>query len=97
SGARTRGYREGSQASARSGHLGFDDACNGRIGGSPAAIEILPEVWLILFTAHDLPGLERLSRAAGIHIVVPKHKAATNLIAQAEALVAQSALRKGVS
>jgi len=69
----------------------------GGLEAAPLLIEILPEVWLILFTAHDLPGLERLSRAAGIHIVVPKHKAATNLIAQAEALVAQSALRKGVS
>jgi hypothetical protein len=38
-----------------------------------------------------MPEVERLSRAAGIHAVVSKRKAATHLIAQAEELVAQAA------
>jgi DNA-binding NarL/FixJ family response regulator len=58
---------------------------------APLLIKHLPKVWLILFTSHYLPEVEQLSRAAGIHAVVPKHKAATHLIAQAEALVAQAA------
>ena len=58
---------------------------------APLLIKLLPHVWLILFTSHDLPEVERLSRAAGIHAVVPKDKALTHLIAQAEALVAQAA------
>ncbi len=58
---------------------------------APLLIKLLPRVWLILFTSHHLPEVERLSRAAGIHAVVPKHKAATHLIPQAEALVAPAA------
>jgi two-component system nitrate/nitrite response regulator NarL len=58
---------------------------------APLLIKLLPRVWLILFTSHSLPDVELLSRAAGIHAVVPKHKAATHLIPQAEALFAQAA------
>jgi two-component system nitrate/nitrite response regulator NarL len=58
---------------------------------APLLIKVLPRVWLILFTSHHLPEVEQLSRAAGIHAVVPKHKAATHLIPQAEALIAQAA------
>ena len=58
---------------------------------APLLIKILPHVWLILFTAHNGPEVDRLSTAAGIHAVVPKSKAAIHLIAQAEALVARSA------
>jgi two-component system nitrate/nitrite response regulator NarL len=58
---------------------------------APLLIKHLPKVWLILFTSHYLPEVEQLSRAAGIHAIVPKHKAATHLILQAEALVAQAA------
>ena len=54
---------------------------------APLLIKILPHVWLILFTAHDGPEVQRLSRKAGIHAVVPKSMAATHLVAQAEALV----------
>ena len=42
-------------------------------------------------TSYDLPELELLSREAGIHAVVPKHKVRTHLIPQAEALVALAA------
>jgi two-component system, NarL family, nitrate/nitrite response regulator NarL len=55
---------------------------------APLLIKILPHVWLILFTAHDGHEVQQLSRAAGIHAVVPKSKAATDLVAQAEALIA---------
>ncbi len=58
---------------------------------APLLIRLLPHVWLILFTTDHFPEVERLSRAAGIHAVVPKHNAATHLIPQAEALVAQAA------
>ena len=65
---------------------------------APLLIKILPRVWQILFTSHTLLEVERLSRAAGMHAVVLKHKASTHLIAQAEALFAQSAsLRKEAS
>jgi integrase len=45
----------------------------------------LPNVCLILFTSHELPEVQRLSRAAGFHAVVLKSNASTQLIAQAEA------------
>jgi len=35
---------------------------------------------------HDWPGLSQDARSAGIHAVVPKNKAGSHLIAQAEAL-----------
>lgn len=55
---------------------------------APLLSKILPNVWLILFTAHDGNEMQQQSRAAGIHAVVPKSKATTHLVAQAEALVA---------
>jgi DNA-binding NarL/FixJ family response regulator len=55
---------------------------------APILIRILPNVCIILFSAHDGPEVQRLSRKAGIHAVVPKSKAATHLVAQAEALIA---------
>ena len=58
---------------------------------APLLIKLLPRVWLILFTSYDLPEVKRLSWAAGIHAIVPKHKAATHLVPQAEALVAMAA------
>jgi DNA-binding NarL/FixJ family response regulator len=58
---------------------------------APLLFKILPRVWLILFTSHATPEVERLSRAAGIHAVVPKHKATNHLIPQAEALFAAAA------
>ncbi len=58
---------------------------------APLLIKALPNVWLILFTSHDAPELDRLSQEAGIHAVVPKHKGPTVLIEKAAALVAQAA------
>ena len=54
---------------------------------APLLIKILPNVWLILLTAHDGPEVDRLSHSAGINAVVPKSKASTHLIPQAEALI----------
>ena len=53
---------------------------------APLLIKILPNVWLILFTAHENAEVQRLSKVAGIHAVVPKSKASTHLVPQAEAL-----------
>ena len=61
------------------------------LDAAPLLIRILPKVWLILFTSHAAPEVERLAQAAGIHAVVPKHKATTHLIPQAEAFFAQAA------
>jgi two-component system, NarL family, nitrate/nitrite response regulator NarL len=58
---------------------------------APLLIKALPNVWLILFTSHDAPGLEVLSRAAGIHVVVSKDKGPSFLIERAAALVAHAA------
>jgi two-component system, NarL family, nitrate/nitrite response regulator NarL len=52
-------------------------------------IQILPNVWIILFTAHEFPEVYRLLREVGIHAVVPKSKATTHLIPQAEAFFEQ--------
>jgi DNA-binding NarL/FixJ family response regulator len=53
---------------------------------APLLIKLLPKVWLILLTTHDWPGLPQVACSHGIHAVVPKSKAVTHLIAQAEAL-----------
>ena len=52
--------------------------------------KILPDAWIILLTSHEFSEVLRLLREAGIHAVVSKSNAVTHLIAQAEALVAQS-------
>jgi two-component system nitrate/nitrite response regulator NarL len=49
--------------------------------------KILPNAWIILLTAHEFPEVHRLLRESGIHAVVPKSKASTDLIPQAESLV----------
>jgi DNA-binding NarL/FixJ family response regulator len=53
---------------------------------APLLIKILPDVWLILLTTHDWPELPQVACSHGIHAVVPKSKAVTDLIAQAEGL-----------
>jgi len=49
--------------------------------------KILPEAWIILLTAHEFPEVEKLLRESGIHAVVPKSKASTHLIPQAQLLL----------
>jgi len=58
---------------------------------APLLIKILPNVWIILFSNHDGPEVQRLSRDAGIHAVVHKSKVTTHLIPQAEALIGRRA------
>ena len=55
---------------------------------TPVLKKMLPEVRLILFTAHNGHPVEVLAREAGIHAVVPKNQAASRLITQAQALLA---------
>ncbi|HYK49046.1 MAG TPA: response regulator transcription factor [Terriglobales bacterium] len=54
---------------------------------APLLIKVLPNVWIILLTAHEFPEVDRLVREVGIHAIVPKSKASTHLIAQAESLL----------
>jgi two-component system, NarL family, nitrate/nitrite response regulator NarL len=54
---------------------------------APLLIKLLPNVWIILLTAHEMPEVHKASQKAGIHAVVPKSKASTHLIPQAESLV----------
>ena len=58
---------------------------------APLLIAILPSVYIILFSNHNGPEVERLSREAGIHAVVHKSKVTTHLLPQAEALIGGSA------
>jgi two-component system, NarL family, nitrate/nitrite response regulator NarL len=58
---------------------------------APLLVKILPNVSLILFTTHDFPELQQVAHAAGIHAVVLKSTAATQLVAQAEALFEMAA------
>jgi two-component system, NarL family, response regulator NreC len=61
------------------------------LDAAPLLFKILPRLWLTLFTSHATPEVECVSRAAGIHAVVTKHKATTHLIPQAQALFAGAA------
>ena len=54
---------------------------------APLLIKVLPNVWIILLTAHEFPQIHRLLREKGIHAVVPKDQADTHLIPQAESLI----------
>jgi DNA-binding NarL/FixJ family response regulator len=57
------------------------------LDAAPFLRRILPAARLILFTAHNGPEVDELSRQAGIHAVVPKSEAVAKLIAQARALL----------
>jgi two-component system, NarL family, nitrate/nitrite response regulator NarL len=48
-------------------------------------LQAVPDVRMILFTAHNGPEVSRLSRAAGIHAIVTKSQS-TQLIERARAL-----------
>jgi two-component system, NarL family, nitrate/nitrite response regulator NarL len=54
---------------------------------APRLIKVLPNVWIILLTAHEFPEIHRLLREKGIHAVVSKDQASTHLIPQAESLI----------
>lgn len=57
------------------------------LDAAPTLKKLLPDTRLILLTAHNGPEVERLSRAAGIHAIVPKSQASAKLIEQAQALL----------
>jgi two-component system nitrate/nitrite response regulator NarL len=57
------------------------------LDAAPRLIKLLPDVCIILFTSHEFPEVHKLSQEVGIHAVVPKSKASTHLIPQAESLV----------
>jgi DNA-binding NarL/FixJ family response regulator len=57
---------------------------------APLLLKVLPKVRLILFTIHDAPELKRISQAAGIHAVVAKGQAVSDLTKEAEALFAKA-------
>jgi two-component system, NarL family, nitrate/nitrite response regulator NarL len=59
---------------------GFDAA--------PKLRKLLPDTRIILFTVQEGSEVEQLARAAGIHAVVPKNQAASNLLLKAQALLA---------
>ena len=48
---------------------------------------ILPDTRIILFTVHAGREVDRLARAAGIHAVVAKNHAASQLVTKAQALL----------
>jgi DNA-binding NarL/FixJ family response regulator len=57
------------------------------VEAAPLLIKLLPKVWIILFTVHEVPELHRLLAEVGVHAMVPKSKASTHLIPQAESLL----------
>lgn len=54
---------------------------------APRLIRALPSVRIILFTAHDGPEVSRLSREVGIHAIITKSQASTQLIERAQVLL----------
>ncbi len=54
---------------------------------APLLMNILPHVCIILFTSYEDAEVRRLSRRVGVHALVPKSKAATQLVSQAHALL----------
>jgi two-component system, NarL family, nitrate/nitrite response regulator NarL len=61
------------------------------LDAAPLLRKVLPETQLILFTVHQGKEIERLAGAAGIHAVVSKDKAASDLITHAHALMSRRA------
>jgi two-component system, NarL family, invasion response regulator UvrY len=55
---------------------------------APLLRKLLPEARIILFTVHEEPELQELARAAGIDAVVSKYQAVSQLVVQAQALLA---------
>jgi DNA-binding NarL/FixJ family response regulator len=58
------------------------------LDAAPLLRKLLPDTRIILFTVQQGSEVEQLARAAGIHAVVPKDQAASNLILQAQVLLA---------
>src|ERR1700731_4014673 len=58
------------------------------LDAAPLLRKLLPDTRIILFTVQEGREVERLARAAGIHAVVSKTQAVSELILQAQALLA---------
>jgi DNA-binding NarL/FixJ family response regulator len=58
------------------------------LAAAPLLRSLLPEARIILFTVHEEHALQELARAAGIDAVVSKYQAASQLVVQAQALLA---------
>src|ERR1039457_5299184 len=56
------------------------------LDAAPLLRKLLPDTRIILFTVQEGSEVERLARAAGIHAVVAKNQAASQLILQAQVL-----------
>jgi two-component system nitrate/nitrite response regulator NarL len=54
---------------------------------APLLAKMLPDVRIILFTAHNGPQVERLAQRAGIHAVIDKNRAFEMLIPKARMLL----------
>ena len=57
------------------------------LDAAPLLRKIVPDARIILFTVQEGREVERLARAAGIHAVVAKSQAASQLILRAQALL----------
>jgi DNA-binding NarL/FixJ family response regulator len=60
------------------------------LDAAPLLKQLLPDTLIILFTQQEGSEVERLARAAGIDAVVSKSQAASQLILQAQALLAST-------
>ena len=58
------------------------------LDAAPLLRKVLPDTRIILFTVQEGSAVERLARAAGINAVVSKNQAASELILQAQSLLA---------
>jgi two-component system, NarL family, nitrate/nitrite response regulator NarL len=58
------------------------------LDAAPQLMKLLPAARIILFTVEEGSEVERLARVAGIHAVVSKQRVASELVSQAQALLA---------
>jgi two-component system nitrate/nitrite response regulator NarL len=58
------------------------------LDAAPQLIKRVPAVRIILFTVEEGDEVKRLAQAGGIHAVVSKQQAASELVSQAQALLA---------
>jgi DNA-binding NarL/FixJ family response regulator len=57
------------------------------LDAAPQLLQRLPTVCIILFTVEDCTELKRLAQAQGIHAVVSKQQAVSELVSQARSLL----------
>jgi DNA-binding NarL/FixJ family response regulator len=64
------------------------------LDAAEALLTMLPDVRIVLFTAHDGPEVVRLAQSIGIHAVVAKTRAAATLVAEAQFLMSKRQRRE---